>query len=359
MTGLEEEDELSSIIKQYDADRGVAMDEAQSYDLGGRTGAALSAIGAGFMGRDPGAAANAVLNRNQAAKDAKVSAIDKWKQGKIADIQARREGKASDMNLAKMQREADLSDPNSEKSLAFRKSIEANFPKIAQAYGPDWAKVSAADQEALFKPLQLKEQIEGRNQTAAILAGDRKAAREAAGEARKVKDAELSSTQAKQAGLYKQGALAEQQYAEAVSDKDKYDPTSVGQWIDNSEWAPNWMKNDKAVEAQGAQARWVEAYLRDASGAAIPPSERMAYAKDYFPQPGDTDTEKANKLQARNQKMENAKIGAGPSATLMADQSPARDPDAETYAKMHNLPYDKALAIITKRKGTKNVAGGM
>ena len=71
------------------------------------------------------------------------------------------------------------------------------------------------------------------------------------------------------------------------------------------------MKNNKAIEAQAAQSAWVESYLRDASGAAIPPSERMAYAKDFFPQPGDSTDVVANKAQLRAQKMENARIAAG------------------------------------------------
>jgi hypothetical protein len=131
---------------------------------------------------------------------------------------------------------------------------------------------------------------------------------------KKKKDAELSVTQAKQMGLYNLGKKAEDQFNTAIADKDEYDPTSVGQVIDNSEWAPNWMKNSKAVEAQAAMANWVEAYLRDASGAAIPPSERMAYAKDFFPMPGDTEQVLANKAEMRAQKMDNARMAAGPQA---------------------------------------------
>lgn len=132
--------------------------------------------------------------------------------------------------------------------------------------------------------------------------------------AREEKKKELNATQAKQLGLYKLGAQAEEQYKKAVADKNEYDPTSVGQVIDNSNWAPNWLKNNNAVEARAAEANWVEAYLRDASGAAIPPSERQAYAKDFFPQPGDTSQVVANKEILRKQKMQNALIGAGAGA---------------------------------------------
>lgn len=139
-------------------------------------------------------------------------------------------------------------------------------------------------------------------------------------------DGTLKPEQAKQLGLYQLGAKAEEQYRTAVSDKNEYDPSSVGQVIDNSEWAPNWMKNDKAIEAQAAQANWVEAFLRDASGAAIPPSERGAYATDFFPQPGDTPAVIANKQALREQKMENARLSAGGEKAMnylaKNDQSP-------------------------------------
>lgn len=124
----------------------------------------------------------------------------------------------------------------------------------------------------------------------------------------------ISPTEAKQLGLHEMGTRAEQQYQAAVKNKDEYNPTNPGQWIDNSEWAPAWLKNDKANEAHAAQSAWVEAYLRDASGAAIPPSERMAYAKDFFARPGDSDQVIANKEVLRSQKMQNALVGAGPAA---------------------------------------------
>lgn len=143
----------------------------------------------------------------------------------------------------------------------------------------------------------------------------------------KEKPKKLSPTEAKQLGLYNLGVEAEKQFRKAVSDPDDYDPTQTGQFIDHStEWAPNWMKNDNAIAAQAAQANWVEAFLRDASGAAIPPSERMAYAKDFFPRPGDTPQVVENKRRLREQKMENARIGAGgDSTTPRASFSPEEE----------------------------------
>lgn len=129
-------------------------------------------------------------------------------------------------------------------------------------------------------------------------------------EDRKIKANELNATQSKQSGIYKQGTLAENQYQAATSGKE-YDPTGSGQFIDNSNWAPNMFKNDKAIEASSAKDSWIESFLRDASGAAIAPSERQAYAEIYFPQPGDTASVVANKLSLRKQKMETAASAAG------------------------------------------------
>jgi len=126
-----------------------------------------------------------------------------------------------------------------------------------------------------------------------------------------VKKQELSGAQNKQAGLYKMGVTAEQQYKDATTDKKQYDPTQSFQPIDNSRWAPNWMKNDKAIESQAAQDNWIETFLRDASGAAIAQSERGAYADIYFPVAGDTEAVVANKEKLRKEKMDIAAQGAG------------------------------------------------
>jgi len=151
-------------------------------------------------------------------------------------------------------------------------------------------------------------------------------------EMRRQKMEELSVGQAKQLGLYQLGQKAEQQYLKAVSDKDDYDPTASGQLIDNSQWAPNAIKNNKAIAAQAAMSSWVEAFLRDASGAAIPAGERLDYAKDFFPMPGDTTDVVANKAELRKQKMENALVGAGPKAMVARGGAPQEKPAGNSVA---------------------------
>lgn len=136
------------------------------------------------------------------------------------------------------------------------------------------------------------------------------------------KATELNATEAKLLGNYEIGTMAEQQYKNAVADPNEYNPTESGQFIDNdtSGWVPNSWKNKKAVEANAAKSSWVETFLRTDSGAAIPPDERLAYAKDYFPQPGDTPQVIANKELLRKQKMQNALVGSGYNGQKMAQQ---------------------------------------
>ena len=129
-------------------------------------------------------------------------------------------------------------------------------------------------------------------------------------ESMKSRQGELNIAQSKQSGLYKSGLLANQQYLDATSDPDKYDPTSIKSGIRNL--GPYVAKSDLSKKAESAQSAWVESFLRDASGASIPTGERLNYAKDFFPRPGDTPEIVANKEALRAQKMETAKMAVGP-----------------------------------------------
>lgn len=140
-------------------------------------------------------------------------------------------------------------------------------------------------------------------------------------EEKQAKEKELTAVQAKQLGLAEMGKKANEQYKAALAKG--FDPTSYspGDYASQIEMLPQWMKSDAGKEAMSAQASWVESYLRDASGAAIPPSERGAYAKDYFPRPGDTPEIVKNKEELRKQKEQSALVGAGPGAALFSGKN--------------------------------------
>lgn len=304
---------------------------------------------------------NALAGRSNAASDAYYSQQKKdSKDNTIGRIEADRKSYIDNAiqgsQLDKTQLEAAKSDPKSQASISFRKSIESMNPGFVKAYGDQWENVSAADQEMVFKPLQLKQQMEDR----ALARADRMTLAKEKDAEKQRKDAELSATQAKQLGLHQLGDLAERQYQEATSNPKDFDPTVVGQVIDNSSWAPAWAMNENASKARTAQSNWVEAFLRDASGAAIPPSERLAYAQDYFPQPGETPAEIENKARLRKQKMQNALIGSGPqgaqiASTQSAPESSQRDPQVESYAQAHGISYEQALRV--KQQRTSKQAG--
>lgn len=211
----------------------------------------------------------------------------------------------------KAKREMAKADPSSDSSKRKAELIAGVFPKFApyitgksdaelDEIMPILSQVARGDEDRALR----REEASWRRQ-------DRQDALAEKADAKALKQKELSATQAKQRGLYEMGKAAEGQYSAAVADKNNYDPTSVGQWIDNSNWAPNFLKNDKAIESQQAQKSWIESFLRDASGAAIPESERQAYAEIYFPQPGDPADVVRNKAALRAQKMDSARVAAG------------------------------------------------
>lgn len=211
------------------------------------------------------------------------------------------------------------------KALGFLGSQGVDLNGIPESYDPElvnsYVNMAMSHKEKMDQAMQKERFGYEKNKDAQSMELRRReieAAEKAAGMKAYKEANELNATQAKALGNYEIGAKAEQQFQNAVANKDEYDPTAPGQWIDNSDWAPAWMKNSKANESQAAQSGWVETFLREASGAAIPPSERGAYAKDYFPQPGDSPQVVANKEALRKQKMQNSLIGAGPNGQRMA-----------------------------------------
>lgn len=126
-----------------------------------------------------------------------------------------------------------------------------------------------------------------------------------------------SVDESKQASLIELGDTANDQYTKAIQkgkDDREYDPTNPAEFIDNSDFAPAWMKSDSANQARSAESAWVESYLRDASGAAIPHDERSAYAEQFFPRPGDDEQTVRNKEALRKQKEMSARSRAGKAA---------------------------------------------
>ena len=75
----------------------------------------------------------------------------------------------------------------------------------------------------------------------------------------------------------------------------------------NNTWdrfAPNFFKSDEGQQYYSAMNKWIEATLRDRSGAAIQPSEYDNARSQYFPNYGDGAANIANKKELRNVAMQ-------------------------------------------------------
>lgn len=247
-------------------------------------------------------------------------------------------------------------DPNHADAATYRQQLEVLAPSLKGKLEG----MTLAQMERTSPILMAKIRGDQERENARIAAGQRaeeKAlARQDRLDARADKQKELSSAQAKQRGLYEIGQRAENQFSKATGDDSGHDPTSVLEFIDNSKWAPNILKSDKAVESQAAQNAWIESFLRDASGAAIPDSEREAYGRIYFPRPGDTDDVVKNKAALRAQKMDSARIAAG----VETGHGPAVSPQVQVAGddKVEVYAPDGTLKRIKKADLPRAIAAG-
>ncbi len=108
-----------------------------------------SGIGAALAGRDPGS-------------------VDSY----YKDLR----GEIKDKNIGEFNRQkaAQSSDPNSQRSISFRKLVESTMPNIAKAYGPKWNMVTEEDGKNILNFGSMRENIEARKQQAQILMGQKK-----------------------------------------------------------------------------------------------------------------------------------------------------------------------------------------
>lgn len=229
-----------------------------------------------------------------------------------------------------------------------RKSlIDGGYAKpeeIPEQYNPKFV------QDHQMGLLSIKEQLDQKNKQQEM--GIKWAELEAKKNEKSAKDKEMSVTQAKQMGLYNQGSEAEKQYKEATTGTgwDRFDPSSSWNLIDKNDWAPKLIKSKESMRAESAQDRWVESFLRDASGAAIKPEERGSYAKDFFPVAGDSKEIVADKAKARQVKMESARVAAGGEQQMQASNQPPQ------IQQLHSLPDDALRKIYNALPKNKMAA---
>jgi hypothetical protein len=324
----QEPSEASKIVTPYITDKYIAPEKKKfdmgeysdenrkkletengKYDFGGRLSAAAAALGAGLMGGNAASAGGDMLARMDAQKKGKLDAFDKGRSGHIEKFSLDEAANKTALEDDRFNRESDVGSQESDLARTLANKM---------APGVDFSKMNARQINEKIPALQKIYDIEAEKLRLEENRKDRWAMHgqnlEDKKEARQQKNAELSAVQSKQKGLYESGMLANEQYEKAIS-SGEYDPSSYLEFIDNDSipfgLAPNGLKSAGAQQAGAAQDAWVEAFLRDASGAAIPETERGPYKKQFFEQPGDSDATKQNKRALREQKMENARVGAG------------------------------------------------
>jgi hypothetical protein len=92
---------------------------------------------------------------------------------------------------------------------------------------------------------------------------------------------------------------------------------------------PSWLQGGDLQRYNQAKLNFVNAVLRQESGAAISDSERAQYEKQYFPVPGDTPETVAQKASNRAQVVQSYIKDAGP-----AYAGPANDPYADYRSQL-------------------------
>lgn len=91
------------------------------------------------------------------------------------------------------------------------------------------------------------------------------------------------------------------------------------------DWAANKLVSDDFQSAKQAQLDFLNAILRKESGAAISTGEYTNYAKQYFPQPGDSKAVVAQKAANREAALQGVQRSAGPSYKPVPVPDKAKD----------------------------------
>ena len=267
--------------------------------------AAISAIGAGYQGKDSGAAASNMLSGFKKNADSKISQFDSARQQALQNVD-------NDRKMAKEDRDekdyASKNDPMSELSIAKREAFKSAYgvdipdtmsaskldelsPALSKKVEMDLAKQNRAqDQSNKDREFSLKETEQGLK-------------REAAG----AKAKEGSAAQNTVRGFGKRIEQAEKAFADIANTG--YDRSSIASGIGSM--FPNIVRQDEAVRQDQAERNFVNAVLRRESGAAIAPSEFESAEAQYFPRAGDGEDTLKQKKANRELVLQSFKKEAG------------------------------------------------
>lgn len=256
----------------------------------------------------------------------------------VGNLEARRKSQmdilSSNSVMDKMQRDADMFDPNSERSIAFRNAFKSASPSIAAAYGDKFDQLTAGDSDNSYKWAALREGIDARKQNAQILSGQRQ-------EALNLKSQEKEEKK-------KQSVVEIQDRYNNIKDS----IASLGQMIKNNGTQEMFGPENKNME------QYIEAIATDMAKLVDPSSvareAEVASFKRMLFEPGFWQRESTVKGVLNNfekmvdKRLKNAYEVRGLEMPT-EKQTGTKDREAEQYAQMHGISYDQALAIKAKR----------
>lgn len=216
-----------------------------------------SGIGAALAGRDPGSVDNYYKDLRGEIKDKTVGEFNR-------------------------QKAAQSSDPNSLKSIAFRKLVESTMPNIAKSYGPKWSMVTEEDGKNILNFGSMRENIDARKQQAQILMGQKKD--------------ELARKNAPEERIKNLSGTDKARYDNALMTLKGID--DMGTALDNGQ---NTFSTIGDNDYTAAARRATEAYGRMQSGGAINKEEEKRFEKTL---PGTTDSKEMQRKKLITQRDE-------------------------------------------------------
>lgn len=136
---------------------------------------------------------------------------------------------------------------------------------------------------------------------------------------------DIKDYQAQAAGFGRRMQQAEQVFKNLA--KSGYNRADRGQ--NAQAWLPGELQNESLRSQSQAERNFVNALLRRESGSAISPSEFKSAEEQYFPRPGDTDANLAQKAANRAQAVASMEVTAGPAwaAVPLISTAPPASPD--------------------------------
>jgi hypothetical protein len=301
-----------------------AMKEQQS---GNKFAQLAAGIGDALARKDSTSTDRFFAGRDAAIADQTVGEFNRQKAMAMADKQ--------------YQRDEEAYDPNSTASQSFRRIVEGTLPKIVQAYGKDWNKVSAADKENILNYGRMQSDNELKNARLDIARQNQ--------QAKQMQEKDIKTAQASAIGFGKRVEQSEEVFDKLVNDG--YDRSSIMAGIGSSLFNP--LKSSEAQQQAQAERNFVNAVLRRESGSAIAPSEFASAEAQYFPRAGDGEEVIAQKKANRQQVLASLKAEAGEKNWNKVERVPTATEDNTLKKQKSSTPNDGRITVTNGKETFK------